>query len=451
VKPLAAEQTGLVTPLPAAEPRSAPLMQRLAHGSVWSLTGSLATQVAAMLFSVLAARLLAPASFGQLGLIQATIGAFSVFTGIGLGLTTTRYLAALWRTEPARAGRILAMTETVVLAASFSIGAVVLLVAPAVAGSILGAPQLATPLRLAVGFLLFSSMNAVESGALAGLEAFPTLARNNLLYSGLTLTAASGGVWLGGISGAMAGLALAQGCLWLANRAAVRTECRLRGIDPGQRVQWGEGGIFTGFTVPAILSTALLTPVIWAATTILARGEGGYAEVGLFTIAHQWRAVTVFLSNIISQPMLAMLPGLYECGDAPGFRRLLQASIWLNVATGAGAGLAIVAAANWIAAFYGPGFLAAEKPMRLLILASVLNCYTSALVNALASIQRMWRATALNAIWATALLVSAALLAPSRGATGLALSFLFSYLVLAVVSTAAAWKPLWKWRGEPGS
>jgi O-antigen/teichoic acid export membrane protein len=246
----------------------------------------------------------------------------------------------------------------------------------------------------------------------------------------------------------MAGLALAQGFLWLANRTAVRTHCRGRGIRTDQPLDWSEGAIFSGFTLPAILSTALLTPVIWIATTLLAHGSGGYAEVGLFTVAHQWRAVTVFLSNIIAQPMLALLPALHERGDVPGFRRLLRASILLNVATGAGVGITIILAADLIAGFYGPGFRAAETPIRFLILASVLNCYTSAIGNALASIQRMWRSTVLNAVWAVFLLASALLLTPSQGATGLALSFLISYAALACAGTAAAWKPLLRWKGE---
>lgn len=448
MRPLAADLPEAPAAAKAATPGEVSLFGRLAKGSVWALTGSLATQLSALLFSVLAARLLAPAAFGQLGLLQTTIGTFGVFAGMGLGLTTTRYLAALWRSDPARAGRILAMTEAVVTLASVTVAAVVLMLAPALARSILNAPELVTPLRLAVGVLLFSSLNAVQAGALAGLEAFRALAINNLWFSGVSLTAASLGVWQWGAEGAMAGLALAHGSVWLANRAAVRRYCLRRGIEADQRPDWREASIFGGFTLPAILSTAMLTPVIWIATTMLARSPGGYAEVALFIVAHQWRAVTVFLSNIVAQPTLALLPELHERGDGRGFRQILRTSILVNVLTGAAAGLAIVAGADWIASFYGAAFAEAQTPIRYLIAASILNCYTSAIGNALASVGRMWLSTGLNAMWALLLLAGTAALAPRMGATGLAVSFLISYLALAVAGTAAAWKPLFRWRPE---
>ena len=61
------------------------LRGRFARGVAWSLIGALMSQGSNLAASVLIARLMGRARFGEYGMIQSTVGMFGIFAGLGLG------------------------------------------------------------------------------------------------------------------------------------------------------------------------------------------------------------------------------------------------------------------------------------------------------------------------------------------------------------------------------
>src|SRR5690242_3808036 len=81
------------------------LRGRFARGIVWSLLGAVMAQGSSLVASVITARLLGPGTFGQYGMIQSTVVMLGIFAGLGLGLTSTKYVAEFRTQDPARAAR----------------------------------------------------------------------------------------------------------------------------------------------------------------------------------------------------------------------------------------------------------------------------------------------------------------------------------------------------------
>lgn len=127
---------------------TSPLGYRLAKGAFWSLVGALTSRGLVVLSSIFVARMLGKTGFGELGIIQSTIGMFGVFAGFGLGLTSTKYIAEFRVKNPDKAGRIMALSS-LVAALSGGVMAVLLLVhAPWLATHALAAPQLSSLLQV---------------------------------------------------------------------------------------------------------------------------------------------------------------------------------------------------------------------------------------------------------------------------------------------------------------
>jgi O-antigen/teichoic acid export membrane protein len=80
---------------------------RLARGVFWSMAGAMISRGLMLVATVAVARLLGKTGYGELGMIQSTVGMFGVFAGFGLGLTATKHVAELRQSDPIRAGRIL--------------------------------------------------------------------------------------------------------------------------------------------------------------------------------------------------------------------------------------------------------------------------------------------------------------------------------------------------------
>jgi hypothetical protein len=83
---------------------------RLSRGIFWSMAGSVISRGLMLCATVLVARMLGKTVYGELGMIQSTVGMFGVFAGFGLGLTATKHVAEFRQSDPERAGRIIGLS-----------------------------------------------------------------------------------------------------------------------------------------------------------------------------------------------------------------------------------------------------------------------------------------------------------------------------------------------------
>ena len=412
------------------------LRGRFARGAVWSLVGAVISQGCGLAASVITARLLGREQFGEYGIIQSTVGMFGVFAGMGLGLTATKYVAELRVTNPHRAGRIIALSTAVALGTATTAAVALFAAAPWLAASTLNAPNLSAELRIATGVLFLNALNGTQTGVLAGLEAFRTIARVNLIRGVLTFPLAVAGVLLWNLRGAVAALVAAAAVGWILNHIAICAECRRNGIAVRWERFWPERTILWKFSLPAVLGGATATPAMWAASSILVNQPHGYAEMGIFSAANQWRNAVAFLPALLSQPLLSMLSNL-SVGDSGSFRKLLRANLLLSFGLSLLKAAPIVVRSSWILKAYGGGFVVGRLVLILLVLATVISSTAAVIGQAIASLGRMWWGFNLNTVWALMLLSCAVLLVPRYGALGLATAFLASYLVHALTSALA--------------
>ena len=77
---------------------NSPLGTRVARGAFWSLAGSAISRALGLVSAILVGRLLGKEDFGELGIIQSTIGTFATIAGFGMGLTANKHVAELKHT-----------------------------------------------------------------------------------------------------------------------------------------------------------------------------------------------------------------------------------------------------------------------------------------------------------------------------------------------------------------
>src|SRR6266436_3623010 len=80
------------------------IAKRLARGSLWSLFGSATARILVLVAMILVARVLGQVSFGELALIQSTLGMAGLMAGVDLGETATRFVPKYATSDPLRAG-----------------------------------------------------------------------------------------------------------------------------------------------------------------------------------------------------------------------------------------------------------------------------------------------------------------------------------------------------------
>ncbi|MBI4644111.1 MAG: oligosaccharide flippase family protein [Deltaproteobacteria bacterium] len=355
--------------------------KRFARGIFWSLVGTVAWKVSILAAAVIVARFLGKAGFGEYAMIQSTMVVLGIFAGFGLGLTNTKYVAELKTKDPQRLGRLTGLCNLVAVA---------------------------TGLALTLAFLLS--------------------ARVNLLTGGLTLPLTVVMVYLMGLMGAMLALLVSSLAGAMLALRAVRQECANHGIVLVYRGSWAERRTLWDFSLPALLAASLATPATWAANAILANQPNGYAELGLFNAANQFRMFLVFLPFIVGMVVVPTLSELHGDNNAAHFTRLVNLNLKATWSFSLALGFVVIGLSPWLIRLYGSQFIEGGVVLALMVVVTVLNVASQTIGQALVGAGRMWAGCIMNFGWAMVLIIFVLILVPAHGAFGMAIAYLISYL-----------------------
>ncbi len=428
--------------------QASPVGSRLARGAFWSFFGAIISRGLSLISSVLVARMLGKEGFGELGIIQSSVGMFATFAGFGLGLTATKYVAEFRAKDPAKAGRIIGLSSVVSLVTGGLITIILVVLAPWLAAKTLNAPKLSGLLILSAPLLLLGAWGGAQIGALAGFESFKRLAQLNLITGLLNFPLMVCGVYLGGLTGAVLGAVCANLAGCALNSWALRFEMRKVGVPviySGCHAEWP---ILWKFSLPSLLSGVMVGPVTWACNALLVNQPNGYAEMGLFNAANQWRSAIVFIPGTLGVVILPMLANMHGTKDLSNYKKTLKYNLVLNFIISLIVAITVCILAKIIMAAYGSGFRDGQVVLILLSSSAVLWATLNVIGQAIASSASMWWGFGLNGIWAIAMLASTWFLV-GYGATGLALAVCFSYLVHLGTVSLYAWIAIFR-HGEKG-
>ncbi|HET6421458.1 MAG TPA: oligosaccharide flippase family protein [Geobacteraceae bacterium] len=407
---------------------TSPLGYRLARGAFWSLSGALIARGLGLLASILVARILGKGGYGELGIVQSTLGLFGTFAGFGLGMTATKFIAQYRTTDPVRAGRIRALSSAFAWVSSGITSVILLFMAPWLAEHTLAAPQLTGLLQIGSLFLLLTAVNGAQIGALSGFEAFKTVAKISL-WSGLAnFPLMVGGVYRLGLYGAVGGMTIATGVNWLLNHIAIRKECAKAGVPYTYSGCWRERAVLWKFSLPALISGLFIAPTEWALNAMLVNQPGGYGEMGLFNAAKQWHILILYLPSMLSTTTLPILSNLLGENKKRQYNKMLIAnSVLLS-------GIAFIVAvpvslfSRAIMSLYGTGFSDGGVVLNMVALYSVLWAANIVIGQVLWSTDASGLATSLAALRAVLLLGTFSFVVP-KNAYGMALAFTITYIL----------------------
>jgi O-antigen/teichoic acid export membrane protein len=415
---------------------------RLAKGVFWVMAGTVISRGLMLAASVLVARMLGKTGYGELGMIQSTVGMFGVFAGFGLGLTATKHVAEFRSSDPDRAGRIISLSWLVAMATGGLMSLGLLIFAPWLAGHTINAPHLAGILRIGAIILFINALNGAQTGALAGFEAFQTIAYVNLFVGLISFPILVAGVYFGGLTGAVWALAINLGFNWLLNHLALRKEARryrvpftFRGCDRELSVLWR-------FSLPTVLSGLMSGPIHWVCNALLVNQPDGYGQMGIFSAANQWYVMMLFPVGLLGQVMLPVLSERFSQKDGRQSKRALILGVKINLLIVVPLVLLASLASPYIMNLYGESFRSGWPTLVLVLLSAGIIAGQSPVGQLVAASGKMWAGFAMNGGWALTFIVSTLLLV-RFGSLGLATARLIGDILH---TTWTLWFVVWIFR-----
>ncbi|HET7752983.1 MAG TPA: oligosaccharide flippase family protein, partial [Anaeromyxobacteraceae bacterium] len=308
------------------------LVRRFAAGAFWSVFGNAVSRALTLLASVLVARRLGAAHFGEFNLVLVTVGMFQNVAGFGLVTTSVKLLSGTYRTDTRGAGAVVALSNMVAAATGWVAMLGAALAAPWLATNVLGAPHLDNALRIGSILLLFGPLYGSYLGTLTGLERFRIVAGVSIASAVIAIPLLVIGAAAGGAIGCVIAQVVLTALSNLLFASAARRALRSAGIAPRYRGALREWRVLFAYSLPTMLSNILLGAVLWGTSTILAHEPAGFREIGVFAAANQWRNGIVLIATAAGAALLPLFSDLHDNGSA----RTLQRAFWTSFAVSAG-------------------------------------------------------------------------------------------------------------------
>jgi O-antigen/teichoic acid export membrane protein len=161
---------------------------------------------------------------------------------------------------------------------------------------------------------------------------------------------------------------------------------------------------------------------------MLVNQPGGYAEMGVFSAASQWRNAIVFIPSALAQFALPLLSNLSGERDLSRYGKALRWNLIFTAVAATAVAVPIALGSQQIMRLYGEGFQQGWLVLALSAVTAVISSINSVVGTAILSAGSVWVGFAFNTMWAVALLVCGQRLIPTHHALGLAASMFLAYV-----------------------
>jgi O-antigen/teichoic acid export membrane protein len=415
------------------------LLARLYRGITRNVVAAVFNQGSTFALNIIAAHALGRLRFGEFMIVQATLTTVGNLGQFATGHTATKYVAEFRTREPARASRILRLCATVSTVTGSLAALALLASAPFLAARVFRAPSLSPSLMIAAPAALFIVMNGFRAGALGGLEAYGPLARVGVLSGTAYLLLGAAGAIVGGVNGALIGVAVSAFVQWVGLGRVLRHQTIQHGLHTVSDRPGREREMLLSFALPASISGFVTLPALWLASALLVRQPGGIEQMALFAAANTFRVLVLFLPYIINSVVLSVLNNQRGANDT-AFRRVFWWNLAITVTLALAAALVAVVAGTRLLSAFGRTFDEGYPTLRVLMTAAVIEAATQALHQVVQSHARLWLSLFAVGLPRDVLIVTAAyVLTPAMGALGLATAYAIGWSAALCTTVALAY------------
>jgi O-antigen/teichoic acid export membrane protein len=405
---------------------SSHLLKGIGHDISWVGGGAICSRLLGLVASIYIARWLGVDGFGRYGMILATLGTLGVFAGAGLGITATKFVAETGVTNVQQPGQILGLVFLSSIVTGIGISALAFVLGPWMSTHVLADPSLEYPLRISSALIFFNTLNGVQLGALAGLQAFKAMGVASLSATVITVLLSVTGAYTGGLVGACIGVTVAAAAYCMVAHAILRAQMQRRNIKLTFSGVLRSRHILLSFSLPSLLSGLLVDPVNWVCAAMVVHQSGDYHQMGAYYAANQWMTALLFVPGLVTNVVFPRLSRAFAQQGQGHTLKIMIVSIGFNAAVTIPLALALSFGSASIMRLYSPALSSEWQILVFTLITAALMAIVSPVGGVIAASGRMWIGMALNVAWAASFIVLTALLL-SHGALGLAIARAIAY------------------------
>lgn len=398
---------------------------RLLRGAAWNVLSTLLLRVATLATTIIVARLIGPDSLGKYTIVYSTINMCAALSGLGLGLTATKYVAEYRRSQQSRLLPTIVLTRRLATISATICAIVLLVLSDKISRELFHSSELGPYFAIASVAVAFSALDAFNQAVLIGFESMKRSAIGTMIGATLSLPIVAIATWTFGLDGAVASLSVTAAINYaISSRILNRATASLHSNESLSKVAWQEIG---RFALPAFASGMVPSVAHWSCISLLAQQHGRELEVALFGIALQWFQALLLVPSVAARAILPVLSDYLDSDESRTFRKVLTSTAIANLLVMAPLAGAFAFVSPLILFAYGTEF---SEFWPVLALSGL--CATTAAVSlpaghALAARDKMWIALGMNLGWGLVYILVALYLV-KHGPVGIMLALLCAYI-----------------------
>ncbi len=404
-----------------------PLFRRLFVGAAWSVVGSAFVRFLALASTVVIARLLGVENFGQLVILQSTLGMFGVFAGLGLGVVATKFSAELKVRDPIRLGQILSLVQRTAIAGGVLIAVALVLSSNVIATQIIHIPHLAGMIALASVSVFFLTVDGYNNSALLGFEAVRQSVLGTLVAGLLSIPLTIALTWAYGLQGAIGGIVLAS-ILQCAVSHWVLSQVLKKHNIKHERLSLGEWKVLRDYALPALLGGAMVAPVHWLCHVMLINTPNGVVEMAVLGIGLQWFQAVYFFPLSFGRIVLPVMTDVIAGGQNQHANIVLKSAILANAVVALPVALLIGLLSHWIMQMYGITNANPWLVLSLMVAAATISAICAPVGQVMVAKGEIWYGWVMNLGWAV-VYVGVSYFLLGYGAVGVAGGLVAAYIM----------------------
>lgn len=392
----------------------------LFQDSFWAVFGSGLGNALLLLAGIVIARILGKDLYGEYGMVKTTMFHIASFSTLGLGFTSTKYIA---NAVVCSQGNLRGIIRTSIIATfGFSLCLCILLFIFADNLALyIEEPKSSAAFRALGIIIVFRAVNTICTGLLSGYKQFKRVGINSIVTGLIMLALASVLTYIFGLLGSFISLAIAQFINALLNFTAIFKEYK-KGID--EQCHNGLNKDMLIFTIPVAIQEFSWTLCNWGATMILTK-YFSFGEVGLWTVASQWNAIILFIPQLLLNVVLSHLSSLSK--DKNSHTRMLKRMLVINFICSFIPFIVVYILADLISSFYGPTFSGLSEVIRVLTFSTIIVSLSNVFHSSLLSEGRNWTLLTFRAI-RDMLMLSILLVTLKKGVVNASLTYSWIYI-----------------------
>lgn len=358
---------------------------QIARDSSWAVVGSAVSKCAAMVVSIIIARLLGVEEFGEYGMVKTTLFYIAVFSTFGLGSTATRYMAQCDSEDHLSIYNLIRNSISITLITS-TVMAVLLFTC---AHLITDEPHLISILRYTSLIVIFNAINTTQLGLLSGLKFFKAIAINNTIAGVATFIFGIILTFYFGLVGAVMSLFITIFLQCICNQIVLARHLRaIRGkVDSSKSTQNSTIKHLFKFSLPIAMQECVYASASWI-RVMMVTSFAGYDELGLYTATNQCHLIILFIPSVLRNVILSHLSS--SLNDTSLHKRTFKTMLRINLVSTLlpAAGIALLSPV--IEQIYGDSFVGLAPVIVVAAISSVFESICDTYIQEFISRGRNW-------------------------------------------------------------